>query len=294
MTMRCVNSRSRMSSRKTLAALVVIGLHAFALAPQASAQSDDFGMDFSFEAGKKIRKGLDFSIEGNARTQDNTRKMERWSVGGALGMKLYNTKKFDVKASLKWEYMWKNNLSETKDKYDEEVYNTPEGEYTETYYKGYNCTEHYWRNRHRTSAALSATYSPNKRWAFSLKETFQYNHFCQTTKTTEKYRLKDEDDMSSMYLKEMELKDVKAKDRTVLRSKATALYNTKKCPIDPYLSCEFGCGLNYVASKWKLETGADYKLNKKNKLNMFYRYQTENDDEEPNGHLIGIGYSIKF
>ena len=281
-------------NRRILAVLAAIGFNALLFPFQVSAQSDDFGMDFSFEAEKKIRKRLDFSIEGNARTQDNTQKMERWSVGGALGMKLYKSKKFDVKGSLKWEYLWINNLAETKDKYETEAHNTPEGIVTETYYEGYNYTEHYWRNRHRTSAAISANYAPNKRWTFQLKETFQYSHFCKSSKTTYKYRLEDEDDMSSLYLKETEPKDVKAKDRMVLRSKVAVQYDTKKCPFDPYLSCEFGCGLNYAASKWKFETGADYKLNKKNKINIFYRYQTENDDDDPNGHLLGLGYSIKF
>ena len=107
--------------------LAAIGCNALLFPFQASAQSDDLGMDFSFEAEKKIRKRVDFSIEGNARTQDNTQKIERWSVGGALGMKLYKSKKFDVKGSLKWEYLWINNLAETKDKYDQNYIQTDDG-----------------------------------------------------------------------------------------------------------------------------------------------------------------------
>ena len=283
-----------MNKLRTQATLAIVWLHSLIFISHVSAQTDDFGLDFSLEAGKKICKGVDFAIEGNARTQDDTQKMERWGIGAGLGVKVYNTKTFDVKASVKWEYMWINNLAETKEKYDVQEYNTPDGIIYKDIYDGYNYTDHFWRNRHRTSAALSATYTPNKRWKFSLKETFQYNHFCQASKTTEKWRLEDEDDMNSLYLKEIEQKNVKAKDRTVLRSKITMQYDTKHCPIDPYLSGEYGCGLNYSANKWKFEAGADYKLNKKNKINLFYRYQTENDDDEPNGHLLGIGYSIKL
>ena len=290
-----------MNSLRIKAVFAVIGLCSLIFTSHVSAQTDDFGLDFSLEAEKKICKGIDFSIEGNARTQDDTQKMERWGTGASLGVKLYNTKKFSVKASLKWEYMWINNLAETKGKYDEEqIYNPndpradADGFFYEKYYEGYNYTEHFWRNRHRTSVALSATYNPNKRWSFSLKEMFQYNHFCNASKTTHKWRLEDNDDVNSLYLKEIERKAVKAKDRTVLRSKVTAQYDTKHCPIDPYISGEYGCGLNYSANKWKFEAGADYKLNKKNKLNLFYRYLTENDDDEPNGHLVGIGYSIKL
>lgn len=282
---------------RTKALLAILGLNSLIFTSSVSAQTDDFGMDFSLEAGKKICKGVDFSIEGNARTQDNTKKIERWGTGASLGVKVYNTKTFDVKASVKWEYMWINNLAETKDRGIESkpVGFTPDGYVYTDVYRGFNYTDHYWRNRHRASAGLSATYSPNKRWTFSLKEMFQYNHFCNSSKTTYKYRYTDEEDPTSeMFLKEMETKDVKGKDRTVLRSKLSVQYDIRRCPIDPYVSGEYGCGLNYVAKKWKFEAGADYKLNKKNKLNLFYRYLTEDDDDEPNGHLVGIGYSIKL
>ena len=293
-----------MHNTRIKALLAIISLGSLAFTSSVSAQTDDFGLDFSLEAEKKVCKGVDFSIEGNARTQDDSKKIERWGAGAALGVKVYNTKKFNVKASLKWEYMWINNLSETKDRGVESKLTAimpptapgkePERVYTDIY-RGYNYTDHFWRNRHRTSASLSASYAPNKRWEFSLKETFQYNHFCNSSKTTYKYRYEDEEDPTSpTYLKETERKDVKAKDRTVLRSKVMVQYNTKRCPIDPYLSGEYGCGLNYSTNKWKFEAGADYKLNKKNKLNLFYRYLTENDDDEPNGHLVGIGYSIKL
>ena len=288
-----------MNSHRMKAVFAIVGLCSFIFSSNVSAQTDDFGLDFSLDAEKKLCKGVDFSIEGNARTQDNTQKIERWGAGAVLGVKLYKTKKLSVKASLKWEYMWINNLAETIDKYKTEEYEyfTPDGivTETETYYNGYNHTDHFWRNRHRTSVAISATYTPNKRWSFSLKEMFQYNHFCQSSKDTYKWRPEDiEDPASEMHLKEIEIKDVKAKDRTVLRSKVTVQYDTKHCPIDPYVSGEYGCGLNYSANKWKLEAGADYKINKQNKLTFFYRYLTENDDDEPNGHLVGIGYSIKL
>ena len=56
----------------------------------------------------------------------------------------------------------------------------------------------------------------------------------------------------------------------------------------------YGCGLNYTANKWKISAGADYKINKKNKLTAFYRFQTDDDDDEPNGHIVGVGYKLSF
>ena len=38
--------------------------------------------------------------------------------------------------------------------------------------------------------------------------------------------------------------------------------------------------------------GASYKINKDNEISLFYLYQDANDDDEPKGHAIGIGYSI--
>ena len=251
------------------------------------AQDDDFGLDFSLSAEKKIRRGVDFSLEGGVRTQDNTRKIDRWTVGAALDVKLYNSTTFDLKAGAKWEYLWVNNLSTTKDKYTT-IY-TEEG-YADVL-DGYNKKASYWRNRHRSSLSLTASYSPNKRWDFSLKEILQYTHFCKASTTIDKYRLDDDDAMS---LEKTSAKDYSPKDRFILRSRFTTQYNIKSCPLDPYASVEYGCGLHYTANKWKYTAGTDIKLNKQHKFTLFYRYQTEDDDDEPNGHLLGMGYQLKF
>lgn len=271
-------------------------LAAAVLAPQlALAQSDDFGMDFNIGAEKKLCRGIGFSIDAEARTQDNTRKIERWDIGGSVGVKIYNTQTLDVKASLGWEYIWQNRLSECKEKYEEDEYMTPDGPVTETYLEGWNTTNSYWRKRHRTSIGLSASYKPNKRWTLSLKETFQYNHYCKASTTVDKYRLIDEDEPESGFKYDSSKdKDVKAKDRSILRSKLTVQYDIKHSPFDPYASVDYGCGMNYTANKWKFTAGTDIKIDKKNTFNVFYRFQTEDDDDEPNGHLLGMGYKIKF
>ena len=257
------------------------------------AQSDDFGMDFTVGAEKKIRPGMSFSLESEARTQDNTRKIERWTVGGELDMRLFQSasKKLNVKASVGWKYMWRYNLPEVNTKYDANL--DGEGNTVLTY-KGYNDKEGYWRNSHRTSVSLSSAYKPNKRWNFSLKETFQFTHSNKVSVPMTKYRLVDEDDPTSALTQTASEKVYDKKDRSVLRSKLTAQYNIRHCPVNPYASVDYGCGLNYTANKWKFTAGTDINLGKQHKLDVFYRYQTENDDEDPNGHLLGIGYGFKF
>lgn len=247
------------------------------------AQSDDFGLDFSVEAEKKICRGIDFTLEGNARTQDDTGAMERWGIGGAFGFKVLNTKTFDLKVNAGWEYIWQQKLEECEVKFKDDGI-TP---------KGYNVTESYWRPRHRTTLGLSGAYTPNKRWSFSLKEMVQYNHYNAVDDIEKtKYRYNGENELVPSGDPEMKTKE--ARDRFVLRSRFTAKYDIRHSHFAPYASVDYGCGLNYTTSKWKLTAGTDYKLSKTNKLTAFYRFQHEDDEDEPNGHIIGVGYSVKF
>ncbi len=271
------------------------------------AQSDDFGFDFSVGAEKKLRPGTHVSLEGGVRTMDHTKKVDRWTVGVGADQRLFDNGIFDLKVGLKWEYMWINYPEQTKDKTENYEYehvvldenDEPYSYYTDDY-MGYNHRHQFWRGRHRTSLSLTAGYQPNKRWSFSWKEVVQYSHYNKAKTTMDRYRVEDveEDDNGDLaytyYLDNDNIKEYKAKDRVLLRSKVGVDYNIRKCPVDPYLSAEYGCGLNYSANKWKFSAGADFKINKQNKIDLFYRYQTEDDDDEPNGHFIGLAYNIKF
>ena len=47
--------------------------------------------------------------------------------------------------------------------------------------------------------------------------------------------------------------------------------------------------------KVRYNVGADWKINKKNEITMFYRLQKVHGDEsEENIHLIGLKYSVKL
>ena len=315
-------------------------------------RSNDFGLSFNLDVEKKLAPRLSLNIEGELRTQDNTRKVERWVAGAGLQYKLYQTynKKFNVKTSLGFEYIWKQNMSETAAFSKLSEHYDSEGRlngYTER--EGFKVTDKYWRNRFRTSLGISATYAPSKRWSFSLKETFQYNRYCstdslkrmRTNNVYHKWRefgtikgnledygyrwaeVTDEDgeQVRTYYYdanlyepnnrgnkileKEQADHDVpytdadpksprSAKDKWVLRSKLTIEYNVKGLPLNPYVSVDYGCGLNYTANKWKYSVGTEYKLTKQHKLDFFYRFSHDDDDDEPNGHLIGFGYKYSF
>lgn len=273
----------------------VVCLSSSIVTAQNFSVDDDFGVDLSVGAEKEVLPDLEISVEGNLRTQDNTQRVERYLVGAELSYKFLNTKKFDMKVSGGFEYMWNQKMAETNFKETVEAIDWDDPNLGTILIDEYNVNERYWRNRHRTSLGLSASYSPNKRWSFQLKETVQYNHYCREDSINQlEYRYDEDDDVDGFYKIKNDRKSVDPKDRFVLRSKFTVEYNVKGIPLNPFASIDYGCGMNYTANKWKYSVGADYTINKKHKLTLYYRFQTEDDDDEPNGHMLGLGYKIKL
>lgn len=278
---------------KRLTPLLLLAVSAN-LNAQMADTDDDFGIDITIGAEKKLLPDLELSVEGNLRTQDDTKRVERYVIGADLSYKFLNTKKFDMKVSGGFEYMWNQKLEETKFKgYNYNTFDEEGNMMTDYTRYDFNVNERYWRNRHRTSLGVTAEYSPTKRWAFQLKETVQYNHYCYEDSINQtEWRWKGDDE--DRLMPSSDQKAVDAKDRFVLRSKLTVEYNIKGLPLNPFVSIDYGCGLNYTANKWKYSAGADYTISKKHKFTLFYRFQTEDDDDEPNGHMLGIGYKIKL
>lgn len=342
-----------------------------------AAKSSDFGLDLSLEASKKFGSRLSASLGVNVRTQDNSRDMQRRMLSLGLGYKLVDTRKFDLKLGFDFDYYGVKKMAETEyfEKFAEhykdddvtgELILDSDGNPIfngYNYRKGFKVTDAHWRTRERYSLSLAGTFKPNKRWAFTLKETFQYSHYnatgplSRTRTTTERHKWReayiiddlyddawnalpyhldsdeDPDGANSMlyydrniyglngenkpfelgttavydekgnevypakgpdtpYTEQDDKSPRVAKDKFVLRSKLTVEYDIYGLPLTPYASVDYGCGLNYNTSKWKLTAGMDWKVSKQHKFSIFYRFQHENDDEEPNGHLLGLGYKI--
>lgn len=310
---------------KAIAALCFASL----LAPTtALAQDDDFGYDLSVEGETKIASGLKLEMEAGMRTQNDAEDIDRYTVGAALSYKLYQTtdKKFSLKSSAGFEYLWTQKLQEKDVKYFDATDELVDlGYFNVGDQKGYNISEKYWRNRYRINVGLNASYDPNKRWSFSLKETVQYGHYCNASTNRTKWRIdeynspelpdgtidwqttpwqyndeymgEDYKDAEGNVIGKTLNKDVDQKyrkDRTTLRSKLSASYDIRNFPIDLFASVDYGVGLNYTANKWKFTVGYDLKINKTNKLSVYYRYTTEDDDDEVNGHIVGLGYKFEL
>ena len=71
----------------------------------ASAQSDDFGLDFELEVEKKLSKQWSLGLEGEVRTRDNTKTMDRWSGGLSVDYKIAKW----LKASAGYTFLYDNN-----------------------------------------------------------------------------------------------------------------------------------------------------------------------------------------
>ena len=296
----------------------------FLLSTLAFAQDNDFGLDLSAGAEKKLLYNrLTLGLTAGFRTQDNTSRAERYDVEFSAAYKFYEHGSFSLKGGLSYEQIWSQKLGECeatyKDKPRHVVYEDDKFDYigngqfapiiegyTSGYNKGYNYTASYWRPRSRVNMSLSFSYKPTKRWSFSLKETMQYNHYYSVTADRTEYREKTRfkeryDDNGNPYTytevtntTEYLVKQKLSKNRWILRSKLTVQYNIRRNPFAPYLSIDYGTGIGDNAQKWKFTAGTDIKLDKKNTLEAFYRFQKENDDDEPNGHYIGLGYNFKF
>ena len=243
-----------MDRSRIIAALLMLCM----ACPQLAAQSDDFGVWTSLAAKKKLSKAWTLSAEGEYRTRDGLSATERWAA--SLGA-TYRVASW-LKADAGYTYIYSNHESEV----------TKKG----------NIIPAYWYSRHRLTASLTGSLDLG-RFALSLRERWQYTYRPECS--VPKY---DGDDGSQ---KADEV--VKGKGKNVLRSRLQAEYNIAKCRFTPFASCElYHSGDGLEKTRWTV--GTEYKINKKNGVEVYYRYQNKNDDDEANGHVLGIGYTIKF
>lgn len=240
------------------------------------AQSDDFGTILSVEADKKITKPLHVGIEAEMRTRDDVKTIDRWSGGVSVSYKLFSW----LKASAGYTLLYDN--FERISYYDEDDGKVKKGivNVGDPKKRG-----EYWGPRHRLNVSLTGSHKFGN-LELSLRERWQYTYRPSHT-VDERYSYYDED-------WDGEEHTYKGKGKNLLRSRLMAEYKLTSVPLTPFASVE-----TYHA--WDLEkirymVGGDWRINKKNVITLFYRYQKVNDDSdlEPNRHSIGLTYKVKF
>lgn len=228
----------------------------------AKAQSSDFGVWLEAGAKKKLGDRWAIGIEAGLRTRDNSKNVDRWSLGIAAEYKIASF----LKASAGYSFLYDQRETKTTYHSDGSVN---------------KITPYYWWPRHRLHVALTGDVDLG-RLNISLRERYQYTYRAKAS--NKKYDTDTE-----------EWEDVKSKTSHILRSRLQLEYNIKKCPLKPFANVELFHGEGGL-QKTRYTLGTALKIDKKNTLEAYYRFQKvkEDDEDEPDRHILGISYSYKF
>ena len=245
----------------------VLYLLALLMLPLASAaQSDDFGVWTSVGVEKKINKKVSVGLEAELRTRDDVSELDRWSVG--LDGQYKITKWLKVSAG--YSLLNDNNRKIT---------------YKETNGMPNKLAE-YWGVRHRFNVSLTGSRKFGNLQA-SLRERWQYTY--RPSKTIDQRWDYDDEEFDN------KPKTYNARGKNVLRSRLQLSYDIPNCHVEPYVSAEaFNA---WSVEKMRYTAGADWKISKKHAVGIYYLYQSvhdDDDDNEPNRHVLGVEYKFKF
>ena len=228
-------------------------------------RADDSGLILNAGASHKIKKGLNVDIEAEFRSRNDFRTADRVSLGAGISYKLLSW----LKASGGYDLLIDHNRETITYQDDDVSYN--------------NWRPSYWGLRHRFNVTLTGNYKV-RRVELSLRERWQYTY--RPSKVINNFDF-DEG--------EWEDHEVRGKGKNVLRSRLQAEWDIPKCKFDPFASVEFHT--TDVLEKTRFIVGVEHTMKKTHNFKLFYRYQRVNghgSDDEPNIHLMGLGYTYKF
>lgn len=245
------------------------------------AQKDDFGMWFAVGAEKKIDTKWSVGVNGEFRTRNNMKTADRWSLDVSGTYKVTNW----LKASAGYVLLYDNN--EKKTYYDDVDDGIDYGKV-----KRY---AQYWGLRHRFNVSLSGSVKLG-RFNVSLRERWQYTYRPEKTVSSRTRYLYNADGSLKSTTTDDNPKTYNGKGKNVLRSRLQVSYDIPSCKIDPYVSVE--AYNNWSIEKVRYTAGAEWKISKTHAFDLYYRYQNirNNDglDDDPDIHIIGLGYKFKF
>lgn len=229
----------------------------------AMAQHDDVGLWLDAGVSKKIGK--------------------KWSVGAGAEYRLRNDLKTSDRVSLDLETGFKPvKHLELGVGYSLLIDNNKETYSFHTDGTANEWTPSYWGTRHRFYLQAKGDVDFG-RVNVSLRERWQYTYRHQVDEKTY-----DADDNG--------WEAVKGKGKNLLRSRLKVEYNIQGCKVDPFASAELFHGEGGL-QKTRYQIGVDWKLSKIHAVSLYYGYQNLNkddDDNEPNMHLLGVSYKYKF
>ena len=231
----------------------------------SQAQGDDFGVWTDVNVEKKLTSR--WSIEGGAelRTRDNSKELDRWSLGAEASYKVFDW----LKLSAGYVFI------------DDHRYNLND--------KGTKYAD-FWGVRHRFNASLTASQSFGD-LSISLRERWQYTYRPEVT-VSRYYAVSsaikgyDADEYADEHT-------YSGKGKNVWRNRLMMKYKLSRM-VRPYVQAEstMGCSLE----KMRYGVGTEIRLNKHHSLDARYIFQRYYDDDadEANSHILGVGYTYKF
>ncbi len=270
-------------------------LCAAALCATGRAQNADGGLWLDATVQKSVTKWFSVDAGIDLRLEDNFSTVTRKGFGVGLTFKPIK----HVSLGLGYNFLHDYNLSETKEKYDEE-----DGDL-----KGYNLNKGYGRNKHRATFDVTGQL-PVGRFTISVRERFQYTHFNSACYEQLKYRKEiaesslggytgDVYDFAGSHWRKLTTENERKepKNRYYLRSRFGLEYNIRHCNWTPYATYEFSNDLSNGMNldKMRLTAGVEWKITKQHRLDFAYVFNNgQDDDDAKDSHILSIGYKFKF
>lgn len=297
-----------MTRLHTLCRTAVAALMLAATALPAAAE-DDFGIWTDLSAEKKINKQFAADLSVGFRAEDRLNHDTRWSVGTGLSYKPVKGLKLSAGYTLIRDF----SLSEAKAKYNKVNGNL----------SGYNVDHGFWRTKHRFTFDISGKHTFG-RLTVGLRERFQMTHSNSAKTLRDKYRKPLDlqpgftgetwtyNGMEFIEYNDVEVKDFiegvnglpeidhkSGKTTHYLRSRLSAEYDIRHCPLTPYAAVEWSHSLDdaMALAKTRLTLGTDWKISKKHSVSLAYIYQDGAGDDDSgtnNIHVIEVGYKFSF
>ena len=258
------------------------------------AQGDDFGIWVEAAASKSIGTRWSVGLDAELRSEDNTSRIDRLSIGPSIGFKVCKY----LKLGAGYNFMASYSPEKRKEHYKKDI-EAPEN------WNGYKITDSYWTPRHRANLDITGTVKLWKLLRISLRERYQFTYNDTVTTHETKYRydkVTDGNTGESTYeLKEdypIEELDGKPSTNThTLRSRIKIEIDKKHLKWSPYVSVEFHNSLQnkFHLDKLRTSIGTDYAITRQHKVGLSYILTHKFEDEGTSRmHAINASYKFNF
>lgn len=245
---------------------ILIGVASVAV---STSFAQEFGTWTEANVEKKISKKLSVSGGAELRTGNDMKNVDRWSIGIGASYKLTNWLEADAGYTLLYDY----HERDTTYNYNSKGVLRPN-----------KINQAYFSTRHRVYVSLTGSLDVGK-LEISLRERWQYTYRPAVDNIRMDYQ-DDEGDEGYGYTY-----PVKGKGKNVWRNRLQFEYKLNST-FKPYISAE-----TYMANGWdklRFAAGTEIKFNKRNSLDIGYKYQKVYDDEETDRHIVSVSYKYKF